>query len=68
MKPPNHGKRVEVQDSFLTFRGWLLYTPETRGWAYYFGVPLNHHQGLSIREYYGSVSPLLRGDRITLLP
>ena len=61
MKPPNHGMRVKVTDSFLWWTGHLLYTPTTKA------VPWRY--GLSSRSNCG-VEPLLRGDRyrITLLP
>ena len=60
MKPPNHGLRVKVTDNFVAYRGYLLYAPE--------GFDGEWCLGLGLREYHGTVTPLLRGDRITLLP
>ena len=60
MKPPNHGMRVKVADPFLTWTGYLIYTPKTTR-------AIDWRTGLSLRTEF-SVGPILVGDRITLLP
>ena len=63
MKPPNHGLRVKVTDPFLTWTGYLLYTPASR-----LGIG---DLGLKLRCDWPNPSegviPMFRGDRITLL-